>query len=109
MAELLRVLAPPILLIVAVLGAILIGVATPTESAAVGAGGALVLAMSKKTLTAESFFAAMQQATRITCMVFIIFVGANIFALVFAVLAATRLFTKCFRHCPADCWALLLR
>ena len=83
LAELLRVLAPPILLIVAVLGAILIGVATPTESAAVGAGGALVLAMSKKTLTAESFFAAMQQATRITCMVFIIFVGANIFALVF--------------------------
>ena len=56
LAELLRVLAPPILLIVAVLGAILIGVATPTESAAVGAGGALVLAMSKKNLDGGIFF-----------------------------------------------------
>ena len=83
LGEMLYVLAPPILLIVSVLGVILAGIATPTEAAAVGAGGALALAVVKKRLTLESLTSAMQQATRIVSMIFVIFIGASIFALVF--------------------------
>ena len=78
-----RVLPPPMLLIGAVLGSILMGVATPTEAAAVGAGGAMCLAAAKKGLTMARWRSAMQQATRITCMVFMILIGASIFSLVF--------------------------
>ena len=73
----------PAFLIVAVLGSILWGIATPTEASAVGAGGALALALGKGSLQLPQLREAMRQATRITCMVFVIFVGANIFSLVF--------------------------
>lgn len=73
----------PSFLIIAVLGSILTGVATPTEAAAVGAGGALLLCLIKRSLSFAALQSAMRQATRVTCMVFIIFVGANVFSLVF--------------------------
>ncbi|MCH9705568.1 MAG: TRAP transporter large permease subunit [Proteobacteria bacterium] len=73
----------PAFLVVAVLGSILSGIATPTEAAAVGAGGALLLSVVKRQLTFASLKDACRQASRITCMVFIILVGSNIFSLVF--------------------------
>ena len=79
----LRALAAPAVLIFAVLGSILGGVATPTEAAAVGAGGAALLALFKNTMTAEMWEDAMRRTTRITCMVFVILIGAGIFSLVF--------------------------
>ena len=78
-----RILVAPIALIIAVLGSILSGIATPTEAAAVGAGGAMILGMLKKSLTREIWRQALQQTTRITCMVFVILIGASIFSLVF--------------------------
>ena len=73
----------PSLLIVSVLGSILTGIATPTEAAAVGAGGALLLAWGKGNLTWTSLSDSSRQTARITCMVFTILVGASIFSLVF--------------------------
>lgn len=73
----------PVFLIVIVLGSILAGVATPTEASAVGAGGALLLSWLKGNLSLAGVADASRQATRITCMVFVIFVGASIFSLVF--------------------------
>lgn len=87
----LLILVPPIFLIVAVLGSILTGIATPTESAAMGSGGALLLAWTKKTLTIEKLTESMRQATHITCMVFIILIGASIFSLVFRGLGGDEL------------------
>ena len=78
-----RILVAPIALIIAVLGSILSGIATPTEAAAVGAGGAMILGILKKSLTREIWRQALQQTTRITCMVFVILIGASIFSLVF--------------------------
>ena len=83
LADTLRALAAPTLLIAAVLGSILWGVATPTEAAAVGAGGAAFLALCKRALTREMWMDAMQKTSRITCMVFVILIGAGIFSLVF--------------------------
>ena len=77
------VLLPPMLLILAVLGSIIAGMATPTEAAAVGATGALVLAVSKRQLTLGKLREIMRNTTRFTSMVFLILIGASFFSLVF--------------------------
>jgi tripartite ATP-independent transporter DctM subunit len=78
-----KVLLPPLLLILAVLGSILAGAATPTEAASVGAVGAILLAMAQRALTLATLQEVMQSTTRITAMVFLIFIGASLFSLVF--------------------------
>ena len=79
----LLVLLPPLALIIAVLGSILAGVATPTEAASVGAVGAILLAVSQRQLDLPRLREVMQSTTRVTSMVFLIFIGASIFSLVF--------------------------
>ena len=76
-------LLPPLLLIVAVLGSILAGIATPTEAASVGAIGAILLALSRRQCSLGILQEVMRSTTRITCMVFMILIGASIFSLVF--------------------------
>ena len=83
LARTLQALLPPLFLIVSVLGSILAGWATPTEAAAVGATGALILAAAKGNCGLDDLREAMRKATRITCMVFVIFIGASVFSLVF--------------------------
>ncbi|HAJ91358.1 MAG TPA: C4-dicarboxylate ABC transporter [Gammaproteobacteria bacterium] len=79
----LRGLLPPLLLIIAVLGSILSGIATPTEAASVGAIGAILLAATRRQCTAAILQEVMRSTTRITCMVFLILIGASVFSLVF--------------------------
>ena len=81
--KLLAALAPPLLLIVAVLGSILGGFATPTEAAGVGAAGAMVIALQRRALNLERLKDIMQGTTRISSMVFLILIGASVFSLVF--------------------------
>ncbi len=80
---LLRGLLPPILLIVAVLGSILGGLATPTEAASVGALGALLLALIRGKLGIAVLHEVAIETTRVTAMVYLILVGATIFSSVF--------------------------
>jgi tripartite ATP-independent transporter DctM subunit len=79
----LRGLLPPLLLIVAVLGSIMGGFATPTEAAAVGAVGAILLAISQRQCTYVILQEVVLSTTRVTSMVFLILVGASVFSLVF--------------------------
>ena len=79
----LKVLFPPLFLILAVLGSILAGLATPTEAASVGAIGAMILAISQRQFTLEILQQVMRDTLRITSMVFLIFIGASLFSLVF--------------------------
>jgi len=79
----LKLLAGPLLLIVAVLGSILMGLATPTEAAAVGATGAMLLALQQRQLNIETLRAVVYQSARISAMVFMILIGASLFSLVF--------------------------
>lgn len=81
--QILHALVPPLLLIVAVLGSIIQGIATPTEAASVGAVGALLLAFFYRRLDLDCLRDVIQKSVRITCMVFMIFIGASIFSLVF--------------------------
>jgi tripartite ATP-independent transporter DctM subunit len=79
----LRALLPPLLLILAVLGSILTGFATPTEAAGVGGMGALLLALSRRQLDLARLREVMQSTMRISSMVFLILIGASVFSLVF--------------------------
>jgi tripartite ATP-independent transporter DctM subunit len=76
-------LMPPLLLIVVVLGSIIGGFATPTEAAAIGAVGAMLLAAFKKQLNRENLTEVVRNTTRVTSMVFMILIGASLFSLVF--------------------------
>ena len=76
-------LLPPLILVIGVLGSIFFGIASPTESAAVGALGALILAALHRQLTLDRLRAAMRLTTRLTSMVFLILIGATAFGLVF--------------------------
>ena len=78
-----KTLLPPLLLMTAVLGSILAGIATPTEAAAVGAAGALLLGFFYKSLTGEVLQDATRETVHISAMVFLILMGASIFSLVF--------------------------
>ncbi len=78
-----KTLFPALSLIVAVLGSIFFGIASPTESAAVGALGAIVLAAAHGRFKLSALREVMESTTRLTSMVFIILVGAAAFGLVF--------------------------
>jgi len=73
----------PFLLIFAVLGSIFAGIASPTEAAAVGAGGATLLTIFQGKFNMSILKEVMKETTHLTCMVFIILVGATAFSLVF--------------------------
>jgi tripartite ATP-independent transporter DctM subunit len=79
----LKVLIPPLFLIFAVLGSILMGLATPTESAGVGAIGAMILAYSRKQLSFKILKEVAISTAQTTSMVFTILIGAAMFSLVF--------------------------
>jgi tripartite ATP-independent transporter DctM subunit len=81
--QILRALLPPLALIFAVLGSILMGVATPTEAAGVGAMGALLLAALRRQINLARLQQVMRSTLRISSMVFLILIGASIFSLVF--------------------------
>ncbi|MGQ0384250.1 MAG: TRAP transporter large permease [Gammaproteobacteria bacterium] len=81
--RILRALIAPLGLIVAVLGSIIAGYATPTEAAAVGAAGALLIALARRSLPLARLREVMRGTVRLTSMVFIILFGASIFSLVF--------------------------
>jgi tripartite ATP-independent transporter DctM subunit len=81
--QVITVLLPPVMLIVAVLGSILAGIATPTEAASVGAVGAIILAMTQRRCTLAVLREVMLGTTRVTSMVFLILIGASVFSLVF--------------------------
>ncbi len=78
-----KALLPPLLLIVAVLGSILVGWATPTEAASVGAVGALLLAAAQGQLRRSVLGDVVRSTTQVTSMVFLILIGASVFSLVF--------------------------
>jgi tripartite ATP-independent transporter DctM subunit len=78
-----RALVAPLVLILAVLGSIVAGIATPTEAAAVGAVGALLMASLKRELSVARLRDIMGGTVRMSAMVFMILIGASVFSLVF--------------------------
>ncbi|PWV78815.1 MULTISPECIES: TRAP transporter large permease subunit [unclassified Halomonas] len=97
---LLKGLVPPVLLIVAVLGSILGGFATPTEASAVGAFGAFLLALVNRRLSVPVLRDVVQSTAQVTSMVFLILIGAALFSLVFRAFGGEELVTELFEALP---------
>lgn len=93
-------LAPPILLICIVLGSILLGAATPSEAAGVGALGAMLLAMVKRQLSLQQLTEVVRRTLTITSMVFMILIGAAVFSLVFRAYGGDELVHSLFEDIP---------
>lgn len=101
-------LLPPLALVLAVLGSIFFGIASPTESAAVGALGAMILAACHKRLSLDNITQATQQTTRLTSMVFLILIGATAFGLVFVGMGGDRLIMDIFSNIPGGKWTFII-
>ncbi|NIR29351.1 MAG: TRAP transporter large permease subunit [Gammaproteobacteria bacterium] len=76
-------LLPPLALMVAVLGSIVGGIATPTEAGSIGALGAMLLAAGRRQLTLANMRSVVRSTTELSAMIFSILIGAALFALVF--------------------------
>lgn len=98
--DILVALLPPLLLIIAVLGSILMGIATPTESASVGAVGAMLMAALRGRLNFAALRHVMMSTALITSMVFIIIFGASVFSITFRMMGGDNLVEELLRSLP---------
>jgi tripartite ATP-independent transporter DctM subunit len=105
--RLVAVLVAPLLLILAVLGSILGGIATPTEAASVGAVGAILLAAVKGTL-GVALGPVVQRTTQVTCMIFVILIGATMFSLVFRGLGGDDMVHRALGNLPGGAAGAIL-
>jgi len=101
-------LLPPVLLMIAVLGSILFGLATPTEAAGVGAAGAALLALGRGKLDLEVLRSVSLETVRITSMVYLILVGATIFSSVFRGFGGEQLIESLFAGLPGGAFSATL-
>ena len=101
-------LLPPLALVVGVLGSIFFGIASPTESAAVGALGALLLAALHGQLSLDRLNEAMRLTTRLTSMVFLILIGATAFGLVFRGMGGDHLVLEVMTNLPGGTLGFLI-
>jgi len=98
--DILVALLPPLALIIAVLGSILAGIATPTESASVGAVGAMLLAIARKRFSYDVLRQVTYATAEITSMIFIIIFGASVFSLVFRMMGGDALVEEFLHSLP---------
>jgi tripartite ATP-independent transporter DctM subunit len=104
---LLEALLAPVVLIAAVLGSILFGIATPTEAASVGAVGAILLAWRKAPI-GGLLQPVVEKTTQITSMIFLILIGATLFSLVFRALGGADLVQRTLSDLPGGVSGALL-
>lgn len=103
-----RALIPPLLLIVAVLGSILSGIATPTEAASIGAIGAMLLAAFNRAFSPAMLLGAMRNTAVISALVFGIVLGVSVFSLVFRGLGGEHLVEHMLVDVPGGAFGAVL-
>jgi tripartite ATP-independent transporter DctM subunit len=99
---------PPLLLIILVLGSIFAGIATPTESASLGAIGSMLLALMYKKLSWNLVKEASLETVKTTSMVFAILVGATAFSMVFTYSGADEIVEQFMTNLPGEKWGFLI-
>ena len=104
----LMAIIPPLALIVVVLGSIFTGIATPTESSALGAVGALVLAVAYRQFSWRMMWESSRDTVKVTAMVFAILVGATAFSMVFSYTGGDYLLEEWMLQLPGEKWGFLI-
>ena len=100
--DLIKAIVPAAFLILAVLGSIFFGLATPTEAAGVGAAGALLLALLNRALNLKVFNEVLQETTRTTAFIFAVLLGATAFSLVLRGLGGDELIERALLGLPFE-------
>ncbi|MEA3492173.1 MAG: TRAP transporter large permease subunit [Campylobacterota bacterium] len=106
--EALKAIVPPLILIAIVLGSIFAGIASPTESAAIGAIGASLLAWSNGTLSFDLIRYAAIETVKLTAMIFMILIGATAFSLVFNELGGGDMALEFFSGDMSSQWTFII-
>lgn len=106
--EVLTAIVPPLMLITAVLGSILGGIATPTEASSVGAVGAVLLSALRGRLNFKMFREASISTATITSMVFIILFGASVFSIVFRLMGGDDLVHEFMQNLPGGAFGAMI-
>jgi tripartite ATP-independent transporter DctM subunit len=101
-------LLPPLLLIVVVLGSIFAGVATPTESSALGGAGALLLAVLYRKFSWRMLYDSALETVRVTAMVFAILLGATAFSMAFTYTGGDLVVEEYLLQLPGEKWGFLV-
>jgi len=105
--EILVSIIPPLLLMASVLGSIFAGIASPTESAAFGVVGALLLSMLNKSLNSAMLKYSLFESVKLSGMIFMILIGATAFSLVFNELGGSDLILEFFSQDIGDVWVFI--
>jgi len=103
-----RGILPPVVLIALIMGSVLGGLATITESAAVGAGGALLLAWLRGNLDLASLHDSLRRSAMTVGMIFVLYIGATSFAYVFRVLGGEEVIHHLIDATDLGPWGVLL-
>jgi len=104
----LKNILPPLLLIIVVLGSIFKGIATPTESSALGCVGAIILALVYGKFSFKSLFDSAQETVKITSMVFAILLGATAFSMAFVYTGGDAIVEEYLLQLPGEKWGFLI-
>jgi tripartite ATP-independent transporter DctM subunit len=104
----LKAIIPPLVLIVLVLGSILAGVATATESSAVGGIGAIILATLYRRFSVRMVWDSSLETVKITAMVFAILIGATAFSLVFTYTGGDAIVHDFMKELPGERWGFII-
>ena len=99
---------PPLALIIIVLGSIFAGIATPTESSAIGCVGAILLAIIYRNFSFSMLIEAAKETVKITAMVFGILIGATAFSMVFTYTGGDLLIEQFMLSLPGDKWGFVI-
>ncbi|MCG6965992.1 MAG: TRAP transporter large permease subunit [Chromatiaceae bacterium] len=104
----LRAIVPPLLLIIVVLGSIFAGIATPTESSALGVVGAILLAMLYRKFAWRMLYASALETVKVTAMVFAILLGATAFSMAFSYTGGDVIVEQFLTQLPGEKWGFLV-
>lgn len=104
----LKDIVPPLLLIVAVLGSIFGGIATPTESSSIGAVGAVILGKFYGGISPKTIFAVSKDTVKVTSMIFAVLIGATAFSMVFSYSGGEYLIEDFFLELPGEKWTFII-
>jgi tripartite ATP-independent transporter DctM subunit len=104
----LKAIVPPLVLIILVLGSILTGVATPTESSSVGGIGAIVLALLYQQFSFRMLWDSSLETIKISAMVFAILIGATAFSMVFTYTGGDWIVEQFMMGLPGEKWGFII-
>jgi len=108
LVQALKDIVPPLVLILAVLGSIFSGIATPTESSAIGAVGAVILSILYGSFSLGKMHEVSKETVKVTSMVFAVLIGATAFSMVFSYSGSEYLIEDFFMELPGDKWTFIV-